>query len=226
MAGRDRGLAPARPGAGSRHGRDAVNRAAARRASPCSDDRCPQPASRDLPAPFTATDPRPRAAAGSLSRVASSRAGGRGWSRAAWRRRRRVLLAQPADQAVAQKRTPAAAARAGPRCWGCSAAAAGRGCWPGSSAGRCARLASAARQLYAGDRDGTGPAEGPAEVADVGQALNGLAVALAGSEHRQRRFLMDVSHELRTPLTAVGRLRRGPGRRRAGRRRGPGAPPR
>ncbi|WP_054565565.1 HAMP domain-containing sensor histidine kinase [Frankia sp. R43] len=44
---------------------------------------------------------------------------------------------------------------------------------------------------------------GPAEVADVGAALDGLAAALAESEDRQRRFLLSVSHELRTPLTAV-----------------------
>ena len=40
-------------------------------------------------------------------------------------------------------------------------------------------------------------------MAEVAQALNGLAAALSDSEERQRRFLLNVSHELRTPLTAV-----------------------
>jgi two-component system OmpR family sensor kinase len=66
-----------------------------------------------------------------------------------------------------------------------------------------AALAAAARRLTAGQRDVRVPPEGPLEVVDVAQALGGLASALAGSEDRQRRFLLDVSHELRTPLTAV-----------------------
>ena len=65
------------------------------------------------------------------------------------------------------------------------------------------RLATAARRLSGGDRAVRVPPEGPREVADVAQALNGLAAALSDSETRQRRFLMNVSHELRTPLTAV-----------------------
>ena len=65
------------------------------------------------------------------------------------------------------------------------------------------RLADAARALSAGRRDVRVPPEGPAEVADVARALDGLATALAGSEERQRQFLLAVSHELRTPLTAV-----------------------
>jgi len=65
------------------------------------------------------------------------------------------------------------------------------------------RVATAARRLSSGDREVRVPPEGPREVADVAQALNGLAAALADSEARQRRFLMNVSHELRTPLTAV-----------------------
>jgi two-component system sensor histidine kinase BaeS len=65
------------------------------------------------------------------------------------------------------------------------------------------RLAEVARRLSAGQRDVRADAHGPIEVADAAQALNGLAAALAGSEARQRRFLLDVSHELRTPLTAV-----------------------
>jgi len=47
------------------------------------------------------------------------------------------------------------------------------------------------------------PVEGPAEVAEVAEAVNELSVALRHSEERQREFLLSVSHELRTPLTAV-----------------------
>jgi two-component system sensor histidine kinase BaeS len=47
------------------------------------------------------------------------------------------------------------------------------------------------------------PPEGPAEVAEVADALTRLSGALATSEGRQRDFLLSVSHELRTPLTAI-----------------------
>jgi two-component system sensor histidine kinase BaeS len=45
--------------------------------------------------------------------------------------------------------------------------------------------------------------EGPAEVAELADAMNQLAAALAVSERRQHDFLLSVSHELRTPLAAV-----------------------
>lgn len=63
--------------------------------------------------------------------------------------------------------------------------------------------AGAAHRLAAGDRDIRLVAEGPAEVAEVSDALNSLAGALATSEARQREFLLSVSHELRTPLTSI-----------------------
>ncbi|MDX6286806.1 MAG: two-component system, OmpR family, sensor kinase [Frankiales bacterium] len=63
--------------------------------------------------------------------------------------------------------------------------------------------AAAAHQLSAGARDVRLQPEGPAEVAEVAEALNLLADSLAASEARQREFLLSVSHELRTPLTAV-----------------------
>ena len=68
-------------------------------------------------------------------------------------------------------------------------------------------LAGAAHALAGGRRDVdlalALPAGGPAEIADVADALGGLAGALATSEARQREFLLSVSHELRTPLTAI-----------------------
>ncbi|HEX8081309.1 MAG TPA: HAMP domain-containing sensor histidine kinase [Jatrophihabitans sp.] len=65
------------------------------------------------------------------------------------------------------------------------------------------RTAEAAHALAAGHRDVAVLAQGPAEVAEVGVALNSLAAALSHSEARQREFLLSVSHELRTPLTAI-----------------------
>jgi two-component system sensor histidine kinase BaeS len=65
------------------------------------------------------------------------------------------------------------------------------------------RTAQTARALSTGERSVRVEPAGPAEVADVGLALNGLADALEVSETRQRRFLLSVSHELRTPLTAI-----------------------
>jgi two-component system sensor histidine kinase BaeS len=63
--------------------------------------------------------------------------------------------------------------------------------------------AEAARRLSTGERAVRVVPDGPVEVADVAEAINGLADALERSESRQRRFLLSVSHELRTPLTAV-----------------------
>ena len=65
------------------------------------------------------------------------------------------------------------------------------------------RAAQVAHTMSDGRRDLRVPVEGPAEVAEVAQAVNGLADALQHSESRQREFLLSVSHELRTPLTAV-----------------------
>jgi len=65
------------------------------------------------------------------------------------------------------------------------------------------RTAAAAHALAAGYRDVRVPPEGPAEVAEVADAITSLSQALGQSESRQREFLMSVSHDLRTPLTAI-----------------------
>jgi signal transduction histidine kinase len=65
------------------------------------------------------------------------------------------------------------------------------------------RTAAVAMTMGNGRRDLRAPVEGPREVADVADAVNRLAEALARSEGRQKEFLLSVSHELRTPLTAV-----------------------
>jgi two-component system sensor histidine kinase BaeS len=74
-------------------------------------------------------------------------------------------------------------------------------------AGRLARplrvAASAAEQMSQGRRDVSIVPDGPREVAEVAESLNGLNSALTLSEARQREFLLSISHELRTPLTSI-----------------------
>lgn len=64
-------------------------------------------------------------------------------------------------------------------------------------------VAAAAHAMTTGQRDVRIDPHGPQEVADLAEALNGLAAALADSEDRQREFFLTVSHELRTPLTSI-----------------------
>jgi two-component system OmpR family sensor kinase len=154
-----------------------------------------------LPAPFTAADVTQVRETGSVT--ARRRAGGAEWLVAGRDADgTAVLLAQPLDVAVAGLETPRWRI-ALPLVLGLTGGAVA-GLVLARQLGRpLAGVAGAARRLSAGDREVRVPPEGPAEVADVATALNSLAEALATSEERQRRFLLDVSHELRTPLTAV-----------------------
>lgn len=63
--------------------------------------------------------------------------------------------------------------------------------------------AFAAHRMAAGERGIAMTPSGPAEVAEVTEALTALDSALGRSEARQREFLLSISHELRTPLTGI-----------------------
>ena len=43
----------------------------------------------------------------------------------------------------------------------------------------------------------------PDEVAELGEALNSMAVSLSSVEMMRRSFIANVSHELRTPMTSI-----------------------
>ncbi|RZU15778.1 signal transduction histidine kinase [Kribbella rubisoli] len=63
--------------------------------------------------------------------------------------------------------------------------------------------ASTAERLAAGDMEARAPTTGPAEVAKVGAALNGLADRIDEVIAVEREAVADLSHRLRTPLTAL-----------------------
>lgn len=63
--------------------------------------------------------------------------------------------------------------------------------------------AGTAERLALGDMDARAPTTGPAEVAKVGAALNGLADRIDEVIAVEREAVADLSHRLRTPLTAL-----------------------
>jgi signal transduction histidine kinase len=64
-------------------------------------------------------------------------------------------------------------------------------------------LSEAATRLGEGDLGTRVEPEGPAEVAEVGEAFNFLAGRLGGLLEAERESVADLSHRLRTPLTAL-----------------------
>lgn len=64
-------------------------------------------------------------------------------------------------------------------------------------------LATAARQLGAGDLAERVSPAGPTELVEVGQAFNAMADRVVALLATERELLADLSHRLRTPLTAL-----------------------
>jgi signal transduction histidine kinase len=63
--------------------------------------------------------------------------------------------------------------------------------------------ADTAQRLGTGDTTARAPTTGPAEIADVGLALNRLADRIDQLIAEERETVADLSHRLRTPLTAL-----------------------
>lgn len=65
------------------------------------------------------------------------------------------------------------------------------------------KLESAAEGLAQGDLSQRVEAEGPLEVAALGEAFNRMADSLESAEELRRRMVADVAHELRNPVAAA-----------------------
>lgn len=68
---------------------------------------------------------------------------------------------------------------------------------------RLQSLRDSANALAAGDAHIRFSQTGADDVAQLGRALNKLAVTLQANETQRREFMADVAHELRTPLTVL-----------------------
>ena len=64
-------------------------------------------------------------------------------------------------------------------------------------------MAAAARSFAQGDFSPRVKVKGKDEVAQLGEALNGMATSLSSVETMRRSFIANVSHELKTPMTTI-----------------------
>ena len=65
------------------------------------------------------------------------------------------------------------------------------------------QMAAATRSFAQGDFSARVKVRGKDEVAELGQALNSMAVSLSSVETMRRSFVANVSHELKTPMTTI-----------------------
>ena len=65
------------------------------------------------------------------------------------------------------------------------------------------QVAAVAHRLREGDLQARAPVDGPAETAELGQALNRLADRIEGLLGAERERVADLGHRLRTPVTAL-----------------------
>ncbi len=65
------------------------------------------------------------------------------------------------------------------------------------------QMAAITRQFSEGDFSGRVQVRGTDEVAELAQALNGMAVSLSSVEDMRRSFVANVSHDLKTPMTTI-----------------------
>lgn len=65
------------------------------------------------------------------------------------------------------------------------------------------QMAAATRCFAQGDFSARVPVRGRDEVAELGSALNHMAISLSSLETMRRSFIANVSHELKTPMTTI-----------------------
>ncbi|MBQ4613107.1 MAG: HAMP domain-containing histidine kinase [Clostridia bacterium] len=65
------------------------------------------------------------------------------------------------------------------------------------------QMAAATRRFAQGDFSARVQIKGKDEMAQLGEALNHMAVSLSASETTRRSFVANVSHELKTPMTTI-----------------------
>lgn len=65
------------------------------------------------------------------------------------------------------------------------------------------QMAAASRSFAGGDFSARVKVKGKDEVAQLGEALNNMAVSLSSVEMMRRSFIANVSHELKTPMTTI-----------------------